>query len=172
MTEAALDIIPTAASPRFLEADLIQWFVANVLKTGGAPNFTDGYSGTDVSGAIPLFPVVMQDTPNDCAAIACKIGASEPGYPVVKQVDVTMLIRASADEANGMSAQFRANTFASVIRNWIRPEGRNRVNVTLPSGRFVLGFINSTRATIGQDMANRFKVQVTFQMRLRGEDPL
>lgn len=165
------DITPGPNGVSFLEADLIAYLVANVLKPGALPNFTAGDVSPQPAGTIPLLPGILQDSPDDCGYVVAQ--EREPlGTAPVNNADVTVTFRALADASGSPTAQEKAHAMASALRNFLHGSGYNLTNVALPSGRYVLAFTKPTHLPLGQDQKNRFRTAVSFTMILRGDDAL
>lgn len=159
-------IVPVAAEPH-LAKDLIEYFVASMLKAGSVTNFVDGIpdnNATEDLTKIYLLPFYLEDKPANCGVV--RVADRDPdGESPIRQASVTVAFRQKA--SGTFSAQRRALAAAEALAQFLRPDGVVRTYATLASGRIVLAFKNVVTRPEGEDGDKRFTATVEFDIMYR-----
>ncbi len=163
-------IVPDGTDKADLAYDLLKHLVAQILKAGGAANFVDGATATQVdtppTDQICLFPRFLPDEPADAGMVWASEGERLGSQPF-RNARATIIIRCKADaDGTGYSGGQKANAAAAAIEKHFAPDGHERTLETLASGRRVLAFENVVRSQGGADASQRFLVTLEFTMRI------
>jgi hypothetical protein len=158
-----------------IEIDLVQYFVANLLRVDGTANFSNGYDRrTATDGIIPLLPGRLTEQPGTQGAVIVEEQPANGNFRhYVANVSVTFRGQENRDgNDDDVSGQELAYGAATALEEYLHREEGDLTNETLPSGRVALAFNKITKTSIGEDDLKRYLVTVSFEVRIVGDDSL